>query len=261
MSLALIELMYNVLCSNLHTDSKHEPRTYRTWKVSYTNQPTPNKALVELKDNSINGNIRSDVGQVAIHSWAISVLKYLAVLQVDNLVWDLLGCISLTILWWWQPIDVLAEMATTLKMRRLSMRGATHDKDQVFITINCSNISFDVQNPLYAIELSSTQWDFLLEVSPLWFPLVAFYTKPIVSLHLWCMLGCHVWIWMKSNLFWFIEGQTHYSTLACSWTNIECSLSKTPQYPQECTRILPNLESVVCETTNSQPKVPLNSKL
>jgi hypothetical protein len=31
-----------------------------------------------------------------------------------------------------QPIDVLAEMASTLKMRRLSMRGAGHDKGQVF---------------------------------------------------------------------------------------------------------------------------------
>ena len=68
MSLALNELMYKVLCSNLHTDSKHEPRTYRTWKASYTKQPTPEKALVELKDNSIHGNIRSDVGQVAKRS-------------------------------------------------------------------------------------------------------------------------------------------------------------------------------------------------
>ena len=46
------------------------------------------------------------------------------------------------------------------------MRGATHDKDQVFIIINCSNISLDVQNPLDTTGLSSTQWDFLLEVSP-----------------------------------------------------------------------------------------------
>lgn len=79
------------------TDSKQEPRTYQTWKASYTKQPIPNKGLDEIKDNSINGNIRSDVGQVARHSWAISVLKYLAVLQVDNLVWDLLGACH----WWY----------------------------------------------------------------------------------------------------------------------------------------------------------------
>ena len=50
------------------TDSKQEPRTYQTWKASYTKQPIPNKGLDEIKDNSINGNIRSDVGQVARHS-------------------------------------------------------------------------------------------------------------------------------------------------------------------------------------------------
>ena len=126
-------------------------------------------------------------------------------------------------------------------------------KTRCSITINCSNVSFDVQNPLYTVKLSPTQWDFLLEVSPLWFPLVVFYTKSIFSLHLWCMLGGHIWIWMKSNLFWFIEGQTHYSTLACLWTDIECSLFKTPQYSKHAS----DLESVVCETTNSQPKVPL----
>lgn len=30
-----------------------------------------------------------------------------------------------------QPVNILAEMATTLKMRRLSMQGAAHDKEQV----------------------------------------------------------------------------------------------------------------------------------
>jgi len=30
-----------------------------------------------------------------------------------------------------QPLNVLSEMANTLKLRRLSMQGAAHDKDQV----------------------------------------------------------------------------------------------------------------------------------
>jgi len=34
-----------------------------------------------------------------------------------------------------QPIDVLAEMASTLKMRRLSMRGAGHDKGQASVKL------------------------------------------------------------------------------------------------------------------------------
>ena len=33
------------LCSNLHTNSKHAPKTYRTWKVLYPKQPTPNQSF------------------------------------------------------------------------------------------------------------------------------------------------------------------------------------------------------------------------
>ena len=36
-------------------------------------------------------------------------------------------------------------------------------------------------------------------------------SSSIISFKLWCcMLGDYVWIWIKSNLFWFIEGQTHW---------------------------------------------------
>lgn len=45
------------------------------------NNQLPTKTPIELKEYSIDGNIGFDVGQVAI-----SVLRYLAVLQVDNLV-------------------------------------------------------------------------------------------------------------------------------------------------------------------------------
>ena len=40
MSLTLHEPIYNVLCSNLHTTSTHAPKTYQTWKVLYSKQPT-----------------------------------------------------------------------------------------------------------------------------------------------------------------------------------------------------------------------------
>ena len=33
-----------------------------------------------------------------------------------------------------------------------------------------------------------------------------------LAFHLWCMLGGSIWIWIKSNLFWFIEDQTQFST-------------------------------------------------
>ena len=68
------------------------------------------------------------------------------------------------------------------------------------------------------------------------FPLVVSDAIPVFLLHFWCMLGGNVWSWMKSKLFWFIEGQTHFiqPLLPCKkvldpqWTNIECSLHKPP---------------------------------
>ena len=43
MRLALHELLKEVLCSNLQTDQKHAPKTYRTWKVLDGKQPTPDQ--------------------------------------------------------------------------------------------------------------------------------------------------------------------------------------------------------------------------
>ena len=53
---------------------------------------------------------------------------------------------------------------------------------------------------------------------PMIFPLVVLHTLPMISFHSWlCMVGGSVWIWMKSNLFQFLnEGQTYLRTfLAC----------------------------------------------
>ena len=85
------------------------------------------------------------------------------------------------------------------------------------------------------------------------------------SIHLWCMLGSSVWIWMKSNLFWFVEVQTHLST---SWHAI---MSLTRNQPIEivlCANLhttskhalqtLPNMEGVICKITNSWPEVMLS---
>ena len=43
-----------------------------------------------------------------------------------------------------------------------------------------------------------THWDSLSGVGPLWYPVGGFHTKPIITFHLWCMLGGSVWLWMKS---------------------------------------------------------------
>ena len=63
-------------------------------------------------------------------------------------------------------------------------------------------------------DLSSKSMGLSLGVCPLQFPLVVPHTISLISFPLWCALGGNVWIWMKSNLFRFIEGQTHFST---SW--------------------------------------------
>ena len=50
MSLTLTEPIQSVLCSNLHTTSKHALETYQTWKVNYANQPVLTKSHVELEE-------------------------------------------------------------------------------------------------------------------------------------------------------------------------------------------------------------------
>jgi hypothetical protein len=54
------------------------------------------------------------------------------------------------------------------------------------------------------------------------------------------------------------QGQLHFSTswhakmsLTLNEAIIEHSLLKLPHYLQACTAILPNMEGVVCKTTNS----------
>lgn len=42
--------------------------------------------------------------------------------------------------------------------------------------------------------------------------LFSIYTRSISVLHLWCILGGNVWIWIKRNLFRLNEGQSHFIT-------------------------------------------------
>jgi hypothetical protein len=50
------------------------------------------------------------------------------------------------------------------------------------------------------------------ELVPSDFPLVALHIELINYFYLWNMLGGSVGIQLKSNLFWFIEGPTPFST-------------------------------------------------
>ena len=43
LSLTLNKPKKNVMCSNLHTNSKHIQKTYQTWKELYAKQPTPDQ--------------------------------------------------------------------------------------------------------------------------------------------------------------------------------------------------------------------------
>ena len=55
-------------------------------------------------------------------------------------------------------------------------------------------------------------WDSHQESVPYDFPLVVSHTISIIYLHLWCMLGGIGQMCMKSSLFRFINGQTHFNT-------------------------------------------------
>ena len=82
---------------------------------------------------------------------------------------------------------------------------------------------------------------FRCESVPYDVPLVALPTRSLLSFYSWCILRGSVWIWMNSNIVRFIEGQTRFST----------------SY-QACTKNLPNMEGVICKTTNSRSKDLLN---
>lgn len=60
----------------------------------------------------------------------------------------------------------------------------------------------------------STRWDSLSKVGSLWFPTGCLNTISIISFHRWCSLEGTAYIWMKSNLFWFVASQSHFRT---SW--------------------------------------------
>ena len=67
---------------------------------------------------------------------------------------------------------------------------------------------------VWHLSYPSTQWTFHQELVPYDYPLVALHTTSIIFLYLWCMLDCSIWMWMKSSLFWFTEGQSHLASFS-----------------------------------------------
>ena len=72
----------------------------------------------------------------------------------------------------------------------------------------------ECETPVLHYSYPSTWWDFLWELVGYEFPLAVMHTISIFFVHLWCMLGGSVWMWVVSGLVWYIEGQAHFST---SW--------------------------------------------
>ena len=56
-------------------------------------------------------------------------------------------------------------------------------------------------------------------VDPLKFSINVLHTAFVISFYLWYILESSVGSWLKSNLFRFIEGQTHFSTVHAKMSN------------------------------------------
>ena len=96
---------------------------------------------------------------------------------------------------------------------------------------------------LLTAELYYNGYCFFWELVPMIFHWLICIQNQQFSKIVWCMLGGSVWIWMKSNLFRFIEGQTTYST---SW---HAKMSLTLNGPIKNV-LLSNLHT----TSNHEPK-------
>ena len=66
----------------------------------------------------------------------------------------------------------------------------------------------------------------LLRVYALWFSIGFLHIISIISFHLWCMHGGHVWIW-KKILFQFVEGQNKFD-LQMNWYRMFFQTSTLP---------------------------------
>ena len=124
------------------------------------------------------------------------------------------------------------------------------------------------QIPASILELSWNSMGLLCpELVPYDFSLGILRTISLISSHEWCMLGCIVWIWMKSILFGSLRANLISASLDMpkwvwpSWTDIGCSFLKPPHYLQARTANLLSMEGVLCKTTNSRPKVMLSYRM
>jgi len=81
-----------------------------------------------------------------------------------------------------------------------------------------------------------------------------------------CMLGVSAEVWIikhSRSVHWDLNSfwQEVLNWLWPQWTDIECSPFKPPHRFQAHFENLPNMESIVCKTINSQPKVWFNWRI
>ena len=100
-------------------------------------------------------------------------------------------------------------------------------------------------------------------------PLFGLNAISMISIHLWCMLGgTLVWSWMKSNLFQFIEGQTHLNTIFSCQNGFDTRKNQYRMFSLQTSTPPPSMhlkftehERGVRKTINSQSEVMLNQRI
>ena len=83
----------------------------------------------------------------------------------------------------------------------------------------------------------------------------------------WCMFGVGVGFKWRTFCIGSLRGKLVLAPLGMpkpfwpSMNHYRMSFIQTPHQLQACTENIPNMENVVCEITNSQPKAPLNHRI
>ena len=124
----------------------------------------------------------------------------------------------------------------------------------------CNTISVGfLPGTVMEFSFNSTGCSIDRELAPYDFPFLVL-NEISTILHLWCnMLGGSFWIWLKANIFWFIEDQTQH---APKWvwpsmdrhTYIQCYSLKSPHWLRTCFKIKTQLTWKVLHAKQPTPE-------
>ena len=153
---------------------------------------------------------------ILFHFW--SIFSFIST-EVDRVILYPLSAFSMFILieyplvhtWWYEIFVKLFQSYCCVGVKKCNLAGQQdvtiylEFTPQCIITLynfkllNVWEAQIGFQNPLGVNSLNGT---FPQELVPYDIPWVILHTVSIISFHLWwCMLGCSLWIWVKSNLF------------------------------------------------------------